>query len=256
MKYDQVATPVLFVILACLAMPRLRAETGKGESAPHGEHFRTVTRNGAWCWFSDPRAVYHEGSKKAVYAGWVNSRGDIVVASLDLAAVKSDTAVLHPGLNADDHAAPSILVRRDGRILAFYSGHSLKDKPLCMRVSARPEDITEWMPEKTLGTLNDDPAYPGDARRDFCYSVPVQLSAENGRLFLFWRGIDFKPCISTSYDGGETWEPGRVLIMPENIYKERRPYVKIGSGGGDRIHIAFTDGHPRNEPENGIHYMC
>ncbi len=35
----------------------------------------------------------------------------------------------------------------------------------------------------------------------------------------------------------------------------RRPYLKVSSNGIDRIHFAFTDGHPRKEPENSIYYM-
>ena len=249
----------LFVVISyffILLQDSTATGTIRKKSAQPGESYRSLTRNGAWCWFSDPRAVFHEGKKRAVYAGWVNGFGDIVVGSIDLTTMKIDTAVLHIKLEADDHTNPSILIRHDGRVFVFYSRHSRRGGPLTMRVSARPEDVSEWLPERNLEDLNEGPAFPPGARRDFCYSNPVQLSAENHRIFLFWRGVDFKPCFSISPDGGETWQPGRILIMPENTYRERRPYFKIASNGVDRIHIAFTDGHPRDEPENGIRYMC
>lgn len=43
--------------------------------------------------------------------------------------------------------------------------------------------------------------------------------------------------------------------MPERTYGFRRPYVKVTSNGRDKIHIALTDGHPRDEEENSIYYM-
>jgi hypothetical protein len=82
----------------------------------------------------------------------------------------------------------------------------------------------------------------------------VQLADENNRLYLFWRGADFKPNYSFSDDGGKNWEPGAILVLPERIYKNRRPYLKVASNNKDVIHFAFTDGHPHVEPTNSIYY--
>jgi hypothetical protein len=164
-----------------------------------------------------------------------------------------ETAVLHEKLEVDDHDVPAILIRNDGHVLAFYSRHSKDD--FYMRVSQHPGDITEWGPVKQL-YLNDNPDYPADYRRTYCYANPFQLSAENNRIYLFWRGIDHKPTMSVSDDGGKTWSKGHIIISPRETYKDQRPYVKYASNDRDRIHIAFTDGHPRNEPANGIYYVC
>jgi hypothetical protein len=73
-------------------------------------------------------------------------------------------------------------------------------------------------------------------------------------LYLFWRGADFKPNFSVSADGGESWSTGKILILPERIYRDRRPYLKVASNDKDVIHFAFTDGHPNREPTNSIYY--
>lgn len=73
-------------------------------------------------------------------------------------------------------------------------------------------------------------------------------------MFLFWRGADFKPNFSVSHDGGGNWDEGKILILPERIYKDRRPYMKIASNNRDVIDFAFTDGHPHVEPTNSIYY--
>jgi hypothetical protein len=122
-----------------------------------------------------------------------------------------------------------------------------------MYKSKNPEDITEWK-NPVIIAKNDTLKYP-DFSKSYTYMNPVKLSAEKGRIFLFWRGLDGKPTYSTSEDNGETWSTGKIFVMPERVYTFRRPYVKIYSDGKAKIHIAFTDGHPRNEKENSIYYM-
>jgi hypothetical protein len=200
-----------------------------------------VAGDGAWCWFSDPRAVSYRGR---TYAAWVSSRGDIVVGELDRRRDTLFTHVLHETLEADDHASPSLLVRPDGRIMAFYSTHA--DSCLRLSVAESPGDITTWSEELRL-KLNT-----GRGRRSYCYVNPVYLE-DKDRYYLFWRGSRWKPCYSTSRDG-LSWEPGRIFISAPKSSQTVRPYVKVETNGRDRIHFAFTDGHPHAEKLNSIYY--
>ncbi len=215
--------------------------------------WKNFTADGAWCWFSDPRAVYYHGAKEQTFAAWVDSSGNIFIGAFDHGTQEITTFILHEKLERDDHDVPSILVRNDRRIVVFYSRHGKDDYYL--RISENPEDITSWQPRRQL-FLNENEIYPADMLRTYCYSNPFQLSAEKGRIFLFWRGLDHKPCISISDDNGETWSKGRILISPRDTYKNQRPYLKYASNYQDKIHFAFTDGHPRNELTNGIYYAC
>src|SRR4051794_36926881 len=176
--------------------------------------------SGAWCWFADPRAVVAGGK---TFAGWIDSSGDVRVATLGGA-----TATLHTGLGVDDHNNPALLVRADGRLQAFYSAHGGAE--MFFRLSA---DGERWDAERRVATNT-----PGT--RGFTYPNPVQLAGEQGRIHLFWRGGDWNPAFSTSPDG-LTWAPARTLIRVPG----QRPYVKVASDGRDTIHVAFTDGHPR-----------
>jgi BNR repeat-containing family member len=101
--------------------------------------------------------------------------------------------------------------------------------------------------------LNDTIAYQG-LSNTYTYTNICQLAAERDKLYLFWRGADYKPNVSVSLDSGRSWEQGKILILPERIYKDRRPYIKITSNNKDVIHFAFTDGHPNAEPTNSIYY--
>ena len=87
-------------------------------------------------------------------------------------------------------------------------------------------------------------------------SHPTVQDARSDRIWLFWRGLAWKPTASWSDDGGETWVPGRILFAHPGAGAGNRPYTKVASDGVRRIHFAVTDGHPRNEPTNSIYYFA
>jgi len=201
---------------------------------------REVAPSGAWSWFGDPRAVYHAGAHRRTYVGWVTGAGDVQVASYDHDTNERVVATLRQRFQIDDHAHPSLMVRPDGRLLAMWSAHG--GSQMYYRISTDPEDVRSWGPEQVLGTNTPGPW-------GYTYPNPVRLSAEGERVWLFWRGGNFNPSFSTSQDSGESWAPARTLISVPN----QRPYVKYAPSGGDTIHMAFTQGHPRNLPTN-IYY--
>ena len=135
--------------------------------------------------------------------------------------------------------------------MVFYSKHA-SSEPVYLVKGKNAEDISEWETTRTLN-LNDTITYPG-LSNTYTYTNICQLANEKDKLYLFWRGADFKPNFSVSYDSGKTWNPGKILILPERIYKDRRPYLKVASNNRDVIHFAFTDGHPNVEQTNSIYY--
>lgn len=215
--------------------------------------FQSLTFNGAWCWFSDPRAVYHAGKHKRTYTGWVDNYGDIQVGYYDHVTGEILSTVIYDGLEIDDHDNPSLLFDESGRLLVFFNAHEKGVQPLFLVKATEPESIDNWLPLQELH-LND-PAMKTMGSMNHTYTNPVRLAAEQNRIYLFWRGIDGKPCYSVSDDNGANWSVGKILFMPDRTYAFRRPYTKIWSDGKDRIHFVFTDGHPRNEPTNSLYYI-
>ncbi|MCP4726728.1 MAG: DUF4861 domain-containing protein [bacterium] len=224
-----------FAILICGTFSNSSAQNNS--IAVSGKEYKNVTPDGAWCWFADPRAVYYEGK---TYIGWVNQEGSIIIGVYDPETDDIQSHILSKELESDDHDNPAILFQPDGRIMVFYSEHGGRD--MFLRVSKNSEDITSWGPERSL-KLNQ-------TNWGYTYPNPVMLSQEENRTYLFWRGDEWKPCFSTSTDLGENWSKAEILITSEGA----RPYMKIASNGKDKIHFAFTDGHPRNEPVNSIYY--
>lgn len=218
---------------------------------PKGEDYRSFTSDGAWCWFSDPRAIYFKGKHSRTYAPWVDSSGNIIVGFYDHDLKRIETKVLHENFEKDDHDNPSLFMDRKGKLMVFYSKHATNE-PIYLVKTKQAEDISEWESPALLD-VNDQIAYPG-LSHTYTYTNICQLATEKDKLFLFWRGADFKPNFSVSEDGGKVWSPGKILILPDRIYKDRRPYLKVASNHKDVIHFAFTDGHPNVEPTNSIYY--
>ncbi len=219
--------------------------------AENSEKYRSFTENGAWCWFSDPRAVYYEGKYNRTYAGWIDSNGNVIIGYYDHVNKETKTIVLQENFQIDDHDNPALIFIPDGRLMVFFTKHGGPD-PTFLFTMKKPEDISDWNKQELY--LNDMETYSGFANTN-TYVNPVILSEENNRIYLFWRGVDNKPNYSFSDDLGNAWTSGRIFVLPDRIYEMRRPYMKVESNGRDKIMFAFTDGHPNSENENSIYYM-
>jgi hypothetical protein len=220
-----------------------RADAAEVSGAP-GSRIVELTDDGAWSWLPDPRAVGHAGSPGLTYVGWVDAAGDVWIASHDVGSDAIERTRLTDGLGGDDHSNPSILVMPDGRVTAFYSAHG--GEAVYSRTTSSPGDIADW----------DEPRAVTDVRpfagRKWGYTYPnaLRLPDEGGRIFVFFRGPDFKQWFVTSADG-VNWSDEIPLMSGVGA----KPYFKYASDGTGTIHIAFTDGHPRGDQTNSIYYM-
>jgi len=242
----------IFLFTGVLAQNLVKSKFIKNKPLS-SESFKSMTFNGSWCWFSDPRAVYYEGTHKRTYTGWVDNYGDIHVAYYDHESRKIHSKVLYDNFEIDDHDNPSIMIDKEGKLMVFFNAHMIGVQPLYLVKATESESIDSWGEVKKL-FLNDK-ELSDMGSMNHTYTNPVRLSAEDDRIYLFWRGVDGKPSFSHSDDNGETWSKGKVFFMPERTYGFRRPYTKIYSDGVSKIHITVTDGHPRKEEENSIYYM-
>jgi len=211
-----------------------------GKAQKKASAYEIVAKDAAWCWFSDPRAVYHKGNKEQIYFAYINSKGDVVISSRESKTKQTRHYTLHSALQVDDHNVPSILFLPDGRLLTFYTEHNGR---FFMRKSKNPEDITQWEEERVI---------PFGGNR-ITYSHPVMLKEESNRIYMFWRGSDWRPSMSFSDDLGQTWSTTQALI--ESKGAKNRPYLKVCSDDKSRIDFAFTDGHPGVELTNSIYHM-
>lgn len=207
------------------------AALGAADPVPAATHSAPIRLNpdGAWCWFQDERAVICEG--RMTFSS-ITRTGDLQVTTWDFGKGWITINTLRPRFDHDDHNVAGLLVRRDSKLMAFYTRHGVEPR-MFFRVSRRPADGTSWEPEES---------YTSGASANFTYANPFQLRAENNRLYNFWRGLDWNPTWSASDDSGKTWSPAANHIYYK---KGERPYVKYASNGEDTIHFAFTEAHPQ-----------
>ncbi len=236
---------VFTIAISCFLLTNVQEVNAQNS----GSAYKSFSDDGAWCWFSDPRALSLNGK---IYSGWVATDGSVMVASYNEKTAEIIEVNMYPQFNKDDHANPSLLVLPDKRIMVFFTAHSRKglgekEPAISYYISKNPEDISAWGPKQRITKNAIGP-------KGFCYTNPILLSEENNRIYIFWRGGDFKPTFCYTDDFGKTWSEPNTLIKSA-LTNLKRPYVKISSNGKDEIHFAFTDGHPRNEPLNSIYYL-
>lgn len=213
---------------------------------------QTVEEDAAWCWFSDPRAIMlNQNDEAGLISGGVAKDGSVVAFSYNSASQEIERGIIHPQLEKDDHNNPAFLELPDGKILAFYTRHH--NKELFVSGTSKSGDITGWEQPQQINISNPEEVEIYGTPY-YTYANPFLLSSEENRIYLFGRWMGFKPTMIWSDDLGKTWSNSRVVVCPQPFDAGNRPYVKYFSDGSKRIHITFTDGHPRNEPTNSVYY--
>ena len=205
-----------------------------------------LTKDGAWCWFSDPRAIYSDGH---IITGWVKTDGTVEAASFDPTSKNIQTQTLYPQLQPDDHNNPAFAKLGDGTLLVTYTTHSGKDG-FFMHKTDGEFHFTKVQKINLLDTAQLV-QFP---KVHVTYANPFVLSAENNRVYCFGRWTGYKPNMMWSDDHGQSWTKSKVFITNHPFDPNNRPYVKYYSDGQSKIHIVFTDGHPRVEPTNSVYY--
>ncbi len=199
-----------------------------------------VAPNGAWTWFNDERAIFHQGY---LFSGYVLSDGRYGVTRYDPATGTANHMIISTtsSQQQDDHNNPSLTVLPDGRLLAVYSKHG-SNHYFFHRTSKveTPSSSADWNAEQTEAT----PALT-------TYANTYRLSEESDRIYNFHRCINWNPTITRSSDNGATWE------TPVHFIKQlvsQRPYPRYCSNHSNRVDLIYTDGHPRNIA-NSIYHL-
>lgn len=198
---------------------------------------------GAWSYFGDPRAISRDGH---TFTGWISTTGNVWVARYTRGG-KLSKRLIFRGLGRDDHNNPSLVFRRDGHLMVFFSphsGHHLPPPgiPSVMRymVALNRHSIDGFGRVRTVPTN-----VPGGL--GYTYPNPIQL---RDKLWLFWRGGGWNPTFSYTEDGHE-WVPARELVFSGG---GARPYAKYVGDGDRRIHAIFSNGNAHSTP-SGLHYL-
>jgi len=200
----------------------------------------SLTNDGAWTWFNDPRAIVDGNS---LLSGWVTLDGHIMAGRFDLTTHATTTVDLYGQFfQSDDHDNPAFLKNPDGTFTAFFAPHG----GASVRVRNFSLNPNGSFSLGSLSTLSESSQVSGS--NGWTYANPYRLSSEN-KTYLFSRGPNFNPVYRVRDDATGTWGTAKTFISNPN----QRPYVKYDSNNTDRVGFTFTDAHPRNV-DNNIYY--
>lgn len=207
-----------------------------------------LTNDGTWCWFSDPRAIF---VNNMIFTGWVKSDGTIEAARFDLDSGNIRYYELYNQLEIDDHDNPAFTVTNSGDIIAMYTKHGKKHMFMNKLSDFRKNDTFTRAQLIHLTSQEELAKFP---KEHITYANPYCLKNENNRLYCLGRWTGYKPNLMWSDDSGINWTKSKVFITNYPFDGNNRPYAKYYSDGEAKIHMVFTDGHPRNEPTNSVYY--
>jgi hypothetical protein len=209
--------------------------------------------NGNWSWYMDERAVVDRAGGKLIVGsnasdlgvGGTPREGDVEAVIFDLQTGLSQRFTLKDGSTlpgvfySDDHNAPGLLVRPDGKYLAVYAGHNTETNSYW-----RVYDGAAWGTEQVFNWLT----IPGGTDFRATYSNPHYLSAED-RLYNFVRENDHgSPNILVSTNLGDTFSFGGQLTRSATNFNVGyvSGYFRYCDNGVDRIDFICTEAHPRD----------
>ncbi len=205
-----------------------------------------VAREGAWCWFADPRATHYEDAVAKVNVSWIgyiDVHGNIKAMQVDFVTGRKNEVLVRSNFQPDDHNNPTFLVLPDGRVMIFYMEHTAEPR-FYYRISVNAYDITQLGEEKII-TVANNTTYPS----------PFILSDDPTHIYLCWRGINWHPTIGRLTMPDEN-DDCSFDFGPKQIVQSTaaRPYVKYQSNGKDIIYLTYTTGHPDNEYPNWVYF--
>lgn len=213
--------------LDTLVLPKAGAPIGGGGETVYA---LTSAPEGGWSWFEDPRGVAHGDY---TYVGYIDASGNVKI-DVSLAGAHVATRTLHAALEVDDHDPPTLYVRTDGKLIAWYSKHL--GNAIYQRMTTNSLDSDPTI-SGGLGSETSLSSTLGSSQAT--YPSPIYLSAPDGgaaKLYLFWRehvsGTAYL-WYAASTDEGSTW--GASVTTLHN-----QTYSKIVANGSGRIDVACS----------------
>jgi hypothetical protein len=220
-----------------------------GADAVVGGKLIQFNDNGGWCWYQDERAVVDTKANKLVIGsvasgGSRNGYQEAVI--YDIAAGTKKLFTLSTGLagNVDDHNAPALLIRPDGKYFAMWSGH----RSDCLsRTSIF--DGSAWSAEKKFDWAGSGCPWAGADTNMVTYSNPWYMGSS---IFAAVRSVGTDPAILSSTDDGATLSYyGRLMATKQTGYVAG--YFKYWGNNTDRIDFVGTEAHPRDKDTSLFH---
>jgi len=211
-----------------------------GANAVVGGKLITFNDNGGWCWYQDERAVVDTKAKKLVIGSIASGgtrNGNIEAVVYDLAAGTKIGPTKLGNLSVDDHDAPAINIRPDGKYIATWATHRTDCNTYYSTF-----DGSAWAAQKIFDWKTQGCPWDGDNTHMITYN---NLWYMGDTLYDVSRSVGTSPNLLASTDNGDTWKYfGRMTYTPLTGYVAG--YYKYWGNNTDRIDWIGTEAHPRD----------
>jgi hypothetical protein len=205
--------------------------------------------NGAWCWYQDERALVDTKANKLIIgsvASGGSRNGYIEAVIYDLATKKSTLYTVSTSIkdNIDDHNAPALVIRPDGKYVAMYSTHRVD----CItRTSIF--DGTKWGTEYKFDWTSLGCPWAGADTNLVTYDNVWYMGTS---LYDGVRSVGTDNAFLSSSDDGATFSYyGRLMDTKQVGYVAG--YYKYWGNNTDRIDFVGTEAHPRDDDNSLWH---
>jgi hypothetical protein len=205
--------------------------------------------NGAWCWYQDERALVDTKANKLIIgsvASGGSRNGNIEAVIYDLAAKKSTLYTVSTSIaaNIDDHNAPALIIRPDGKYVAMYSTHRVD----CITRSSI-FDGTKWGTEQKFDWTSLGCPWAGADTNLVTYDNVWYMGSS---LYDGVRSVGTDNAFLSSSDDGATFSYyGRLMDTKQVGYVAG--YYKYWGNNTDRIDFVGTEAHPRDDDNSLWH---
>ncbi|HTQ07015.1 MAG TPA: hypothetical protein VMI54_24320 [Polyangiaceae bacterium] len=205
--------------------------------------------NGAWCWYQDERALVDTKANKLIIgsvASGGSRNGNIEAVIYDLASKKSTLYTVSTSIaaNIDDHNAPALIIRPDGKYVAMYSTHRVD----CITRSSI-FDGTKWGPEYKFDWTSLGCPWAGADTNLVTYDNVWYMGSS---VYDGVRSVGTDNAFLSSSDDGSTFSYyGRLMDTKQVGYVAG--YYKYWGNNTDRIDFVGTEAHPRDDDNSLWH---
>ena len=207
----------------------------------------TFNDNGGWCWYQDERAVVDVAGGKLVIgsvSGSGSRVGNIEAVIYDLKAGTKSGPTKLGNLSVDDHDAPAINIRPDGKYVAVWATHRSDCYTYYSIYSG-----SSWGAQQKFDWATQGCPWNSDNTHMITYSNVWYMGTT---LYDIVRSVDTSPNLLSSTDDGQTWSYyGRLTYTPLTGYVAG--YYKYWGNNTDRIDFVGTEAHPRDNDNSLWH---
>lgn len=207
-----------------------------------------LTTNGSWPGLSDPRAIFIPGDTSHVILGYVTEEGAIASMLFNTKTKHVQQALLQMGTKTENISNPAFVQLPDSSFITFFQ--QTQSNNTILYHGRIVNGLLRWQGADTIYSTSEGKKI---TEEDYSELVPVVLSEEKNKLFLFKQTSTSNITLTTSNDKGKTWSDSKNIFNNKKKGSKNEFIVKYFSDGKSKVHLIFSDDN-NHKKTNNLYY--